>query len=70
MELKRLVLVLGLATLMSCEKENQSCGTIIDDNVEDYSITIRKTNGSIETHVLYPGDWVNAHVGSEICINK
>lgn len=68
--MKKLVLVLGLAILFSCEKENQSCGLIIDDNVKDYSITIRKPNGNIETHVLYHGDWVNAHVGSEICIQK
>jgi len=65
------VLVLATAlTLLSCEKQNQSCGLIIDDNVKDYSITIRKRNGSIETIVLYPGDWVNAHVGSEICVQK
>lgn len=68
--MKKLLLVLGLATLFSCEKENQSCGLIIDDNVKDYSITIRKSNGSIETLVLYPGDWMNAHVGNEICVQK
>ena len=68
--MKKILLVLGLATLFSCEKENQSCGLIIDDNVKDYSITIRKSNGSIETLVLYPGDWMNAHVGSEICVQK
>jgi hypothetical protein len=56
--------------LFSCEKENQTCGLIVSDNVEDYSITIRKSNGSYETVTLYPGDWVNAHVGSEICVNK
>lgn len=64
------IIILATLFLISCEKENQTCGTIIDDNVEDYSITIRKRGGSIETHVLYPGDWVNAHVGQEICINK
>lgn len=64
-------IILATLFLASCEKEvNNSCGLIIDDNVQDYSITIRKPNGAIETHVLYPGDWVNAHVGSEICINK
>ena len=68
--MKRIILALAVVTLFSCEKENQSCGLIIDDNVHDYSITIRKGNGSIETHVLYPGDWVNAHVGTEICIQK
>lgn len=67
--MKKYIILVALF-LASCEKENQSCGLIIDDNVQDYSITIRKPNGSIETHVLYPGDWVNAHVGSEICINK
>lgn len=69
--MKKVVLVLATAlTLFSCEKENQTCGLIIDDNVHDNSITIRKRNGSIETIVLYPGDWVNAHVGSEICVQK
>lgn len=72
--MKKVMLVLGLFALVSCEKEvnnsNKSCGLIVDDNVKDYSITIRKSNGSYETIVLYPGDWVNAHVGSEICVNK
>lgn len=69
--MKKVILVLATTlTLLSCEKENQTCGLIIDDNVKDYSITIRKRNGSIETIVLYPGDWVNAHVGSEICVQK
>ena len=69
--MKKVVLVLATTlTLLSCEKQNQTCGLIVDDNVEDYSITIRKSNGSYETIVLYPGDWVNAHVGSEICVQK
>jgi hypothetical protein len=73
--MKKVILSVATAlTLLSCEKEvnnaNKSCGLIVDDNVEDYSITIRKSNGSYETIVLYPGDWVNAHVGSEICVNK
>lgn len=68
--MKRIILALAVVSLFSCEKENQSCGLIIDDNVKDYSITIRKTNGNIETHYLYSGDWVNAHVGTEICIQK
>ena len=69
--MKRVVLVLATALMLfSCEKQNQTCGLIVSDNVEDYSITIRKSNGSYETVTLYPGDWVNAHVGSEICVNK
>ncbi len=73
--MKKVVLVLATAlTLFSCGKEinhtNQSCGLIVSDNVEDYSITIRKSNGGYETIVLHPGDWINAHVGSEICVQK
>lgn len=69
--MKKIVAVVLIAlTLLSCEKENQSCGMIVDDNVENYSVTIRKRDGSYETHILYPGDWVHAHVGSEICIEK
>ena len=67
--MKKIIIVAALF-LISCEKENQTCGTIIDDNVENYSITIRKRGGRIETHVLYPGDLINAHVGQEICIQK
>lgn len=73
--MKKVVLVLATAlTLFSCEKEvnnaNETCGLIVDDNVKDYSITIRKSNGSYEKIILYPGDWMNAHVGSTICVNK
>lgn len=70
--MKKLILLALL--FIGCQKEeintNRSCGVIVDDNVKDYSITIRKSNGSYETIVLYPGDWVNAHVGQEICVNK
>jgi len=73
--MKKVVLVLATALMLfSCGKEinhtNQSCGLIVSDNVEDYSITIRKSNGGYETITLQPGDWINAHVGSEICVQK
>ncbi len=73
--MKRLVLVLGIATTMfSCQKDkicNSNCGTIVSDNVYDYSVVIRN-NCSHNQKVFYlsEGDWMNAYPGSDYCITN
>ena len=74
-----LVLVLVLATL-SCQKEeikpsNQfcesTCGLIVSDNVQDYSIVIRnECSGNEKRFYLTQGDWMNAYVGSNQCMSN
>ena len=69
-----LVLALTLA-LTSCSKEELgadcSCGLIVSDDVNDYSVTIRNAcSGNEKRWVLYPGDWMTAYVGSDFCITN
>lgn len=73
--MKKTILVLMTATIFaSCKKENPTkctCGRITDDRVSDYSIVIRNScSGNEKRFILAPGDWVNAHVGSDYCITN
>lgn len=75
--MKKILIALVLIGIVSCKKENitpQSncnCGRIIDDNVSDYSVTIRnKCSGNTKKFYLTRGDWVNAFVGSDFCITN
>lgn len=60
--------------LTSCKKEtfmDCNCGLVISDNVQDYSVVIRNDCSDNEkTFILAPGDWMNAYVGSNYCINN
>jgi hypothetical protein len=65
--------ILGLAIILSiasCKKDEVcNCGLILNDDVSDYSVTIRnKCSGNERKFILEPGDWINAHVGSDYCI--
>lgn len=73
--MKKAILVLSMATIfMSCKKDKQqqcNCGLITDDRVSDYSIVIRNgCSGNEKRFTLTPGDWINAHVGSNYCITN
>jgi len=72
--MKKILLVLLLTgTALSCSEEDEdcNCGTVLSDNVEDYSVVIRSNcSGNSETFILQPGDWINALVGSEYCITN
>lgn len=75
--MKKAVIILGAILLASCSKPEDSapkdcnCGLITNDNVSDYSITIRnQCSGREKKFILAPGDWVNAHVGSNFCISN
>jgi len=73
--MKKTILIFSMGiVLMSCEKEKQqqcNCGLITDDRVSDYSIVIRNgCSGNEKRFTLTPGDWVNAHVGSNYCITN
>jgi hypothetical protein len=72
--MKKIILAVALL-ITGCSKEEvkkaSTCGLIVSDNVEDYSITIRNSSsGNLKTFVLYEGDWMNAHPGSEYCITN
>jgi len=71
--MKKVILCLAVATALfsSCEKENQTCncGTILSDNISNYSVDIKNDcSGNVKTWVLSESDWFNAHVGSNFCI--
>jgi hypothetical protein len=52
-------------------KKQCNCGLITSDRVSDYSIVIRNScSGNEKRFTLAPGDWVNAHVGSDYCITN
>ena len=71
---KLTILVAIIISLISCEKEEVkqcNCGTVINDNAMDYSVVIRnECSGNNKTFYLEPGDWMNAHLGSEQCISN
>ena len=70
--MKKIVLAFAITYgLFSCEKEESTCGLIVDDNAYNYSITIRNSKtGNLKTFYLLPGDWINAHPGSDYCITN
>ena len=72
--MKKIIIVAALL-ISGCAKEDinkqSTCGLIVSDNVNDYSVTIRNSqSGNLKTFVLYEGDWMNAHPGSNFCINN
>ena len=71
--MKKLFSLMLLLTLLSCEKEKVecNCGLVLSDNVNDYSVVIRNDCSKNEKRFyLQPGDWMNAHVGSNYCITN
>ena len=78
--MKKVVIILGAILLASCSKPEEvipqpakdcNCGLIISDNVQDYSVVIRnQCSGKEKKFILTPGDWVNAQVGSNLCITN
>jgi hypothetical protein len=69
--MKKVFSLMLLLTLLSCEKEKVecNCGLVLSDNVNDYSVVIRNDCSKNEKRFyLQPGDWMNAHVGSNYCI--
>ena len=71
--MKKVFSLMLLLTLLSCEKEKVecNCGLVLSDNVNDYSVVIRNDCSKNEKRFyLQPGDWMNAHVGSNYCITN
>ena len=79
--MKKVLLVLGLGlAVLSCQKEEikpsngfctSTCGLIVSDDVQDYSIVIRnECSGNEKRFYLTQGDWMNAYVGSDFCISN
>ena len=72
--MKKIIIAVALL-MVGCSKEevkkHSTCGLIVSDNVQDYSITIRNSSsGNLKTFVLYEGDWMNAHPGDNYCISN
>jgi hypothetical protein len=71
-------IILGIAALViiltSCSKETLidcNCGLVLSDDISNYSVVIRNDcSGNEKTFILSPGDWMNAYVGSDYCINN
>jgi hypothetical protein len=71
--MKKLIVLMAIPLLFACSSESEdcNCGLIVRDNVKDYSVTIRNAcSGNEQTFRLQPGDWINAHVGSDYCITN
>ena len=74
--MKKVLLVLMLLiAFVSCSPEDLgadcSCGFIVSDRVEDYSVVIRNDcTGNEKIWYLAQGDWMNAHPGMDYCITN
>jgi hypothetical protein len=76
--MKKLILIIGLS-FIGCKKENPqpkaqevcNCGLVQSDDVNDYSVVIQNScSGNNTKFYLQEGDWMNAYVGSNYCINN
>jgi len=73
---KLLVFSIILMSIAACKKdeikkENCNCGRILSDDVTNYSIVVRNNcTGNKKSFVLEEGDWMNAYVGSDICLTN
>ena len=71
-----LAVLLLVGTFTSCSGDEEifcddNCGTIVSDNVYDYSVRIRNScTGNIKTFYLEPSDWMTAYVGTDLCITN
>jgi hypothetical protein len=71
--MKKIIALATILILFSCKKSEETCncGLITDDNVNDYSVTIRNScTNNTKKFYLTRGDWVNAFVGSNYCITN
>lgn len=75
--MKKLILIFCLLiSILACKKEeikkeNCNCGRILSDDVTNYSIKVRNNcTGNEKTFTLQEGDWINAYVGSDICLTN
>jgi hypothetical protein len=75
--MKKLALIFCLLIgILACKKEeikkeNCNCGRILSDDVTNYSIKVRNNcTGNEKTFTLQEGDWMNAYVGSDICLTN
>ena len=72
-----LILLVAIVTFSSCKKEDpifvcsSTCGEIMSDNVQNYSITIKNDcSGNYKTFNLSQSDWMTAFVGTDYCITN
>ena len=74
--MKKIIMIIAALVVMltSCKKEtfmDCNCGLILSDNAANYSVVIRNDCSNNEkTFTLAPGDWMNAYVGDNYCINN
>lgn len=77
--MKKIIIMIGFVVsgaIIGCNKEtitkkNCNCGLVESDNIQDYSVVIKNScSGNNKTFYLQEGDWMNAHPGSDYCINN
>lgn len=79
--MKKLVLVSALAIgvygnllLLSCKKEvlgPQTCGIVVSDNPNDFSVMIRNNmTGNVKKFILPVDEWIKAKVNTEYCVQN
>jgi hypothetical protein len=75
--MRKLVLIILVSQIgFGCKKEeikkeNCNCGRILSDDITNYSIKVRNNcTGNEKTFILQEGDWMNAYVGSDICLTN
>jgi hypothetical protein len=74
-KMKKIIFSLAVLTalLSSCKKETKTCncGTILSDNVSNYSVNIKNDcSGNVKNWVLSEADWMTAYVGTHYCITN
>jgi hypothetical protein len=78
--MKKIIILITIVTAgftYSCKKEEPTpnkpcnCGLVQSDDVTDYSVVIENDcSGNNKKFYLQEGDWMNAHPGTNYCINN
>ncbi len=81
--MKKVLIVLAVL-ISSCSKEDDTpqpvatptqsscnCGKVLSDSAQDFSVFVKNNcTGNTKTIYLSEADWMEAYVGSEICISN
>ena len=73
--MKKLILVSALAIgLFSCKKEElgpYTCGIVVSDSPNDFSVVIKNNKtGNLKKFYLPVNEWIKAKVNTEYCVQN